>query len=298
MRSAPVSSSRAADLIGLTQLMELSCGVPEVLVGLLDGPVSLDHPDLASTNIREAPGTMGGRCSQDSSAACRHGTFAAGILGARRGSSAPGICPGCTLLVRPIFRETLRDNGTMPSVTPEELAEATIECVDAGAWVLNLSAAFAQPSTMSERPLEEALDYAARRRVVVVAAAGNQGALGSSAITRHPWVIPVVGCDLYGRPTVESNLGSSVGKRGVMAPGEGITSLGANGEPLPLGGTSVAAPFVTGTIALLWSIFPTASATEVKSALMGGLYPRRRTSVVPPLLDAWAAYGTLARVGS
>ena len=44
MRSAPVSI-RAADLIGLTQLMELSSGVPEVLVGLLDGPVSLDHPE-------------------------------------------------------------------------------------------------------------------------------------------------------------------------------------------------------------------------------------------------------------
>ena len=49
----------------------------------------------------------------------------------------------------------------------------------------------------------------------MVAAAGNQGTLGSSAITRHPWVIPVVACDLRGRPMNESNLGSSIGRRGL-----------------------------------------------------------------------------------
>jgi subtilisin family serine protease len=186
----------------------------------------------------------------------------------------------------------------MPSVGPGELAEAIVECVDAGARVLNVSAAFDQPSTTGWRSLEEALDYAARRGTIVVAAAGNQGTLGTSAITRHPWVIPVVGCDLRGWPLGESNLGSSIGRRGLMAPGEDVTSLGAEGESLKLGGTSVAAPFVTGTVALLWSEFPTASAVEVKSALTGGGYGRRRTSVVPPLLDAEDAYGAMVRTNS
>jgi len=275
--------------------MELGGGALEVAVGLLDGPVALDNPDLTAANIREVPGARGANCSQTNNAACLHGTFVAGILCARRGSPAPAICPGCTLLVRPIFEETVPDNGTVPSVTPDELAEATVECIDAGARVLNLSAAFAQFSTKGGRPLEEALDYAVKRGVIVVAAAGNLGVLGSSVVTRHPWVMPVVGGDLYGRPTKESNLGSAVGKRGLMAPGEGVTSLGAEGESLTLGGTSVAAPFVTGTIALLWSMFPTASATEVKHAVtMGAYYGRRRTTVVPPLLDAWAGYQTMA----
>jgi subtilisin family serine protease len=83
-----------------------------------------------------------------------------------------------------------------------------------------------------------------------------------------------------------------------MAPGEGITSLGTGGSPLTLGGTSVAVPFVTGTIALLWSEFPDASAVEVRSAVTGGGYTRRRTTVVPPLLDAWAAYEAMAKVRS
>ena len=85
-----------------------------------------------------------------------------------------------------------------------------------------------------------------------------------------------------------SNLGSSIARRGLMAPGDAVTSLGTNGQPVTSGGTSAAAPFVTGAIALLWSMFPEASAAEVKSAVTrAGV---RRATVVPPLLDAWAAY--------
>src|SRR5205085_7707200 len=106
-----------------------------------------------------------------------------------------------------------------------------------------------------------------RRGVIVVAAAGNQGTLGSSLITRHQWVIPVVACDDLGRPISQSNMGSSIGRRGLSAPGRAVISLGTNGKPLTLGGTSIATPFVTGAIALLWSEFPAASASPVKLAV-------------------------------
>ena len=140
--------------------------------------------------------------------------------------------------------------------------------------------------------LDEALNHALVRGVLIVAAAGNQGTLGSSAITRHPWVIPVVACDMRGRPLNESNLGGSIGRRGLSAPGDGITSLGSDGKLLSLSGTSVAVPFVTGTIALLWSQFPSLSATQIKLALTQGS-TRQRPSVVPPLLDAEAAHHIL-----
>ena len=285
---------RPLDLVKLTALMELTSGKPEIKVGLIDGPVAIDHNDLTDGNIREIRGRLPGRCTQPNDAACIHGTFVAGILCAKRGSVAPAICPDCTLLVRPIFAEIASDNRQMPSATPGELATAIIETVDAGARVLNLSAALAQPSSKAQREVEEALDYAARRGVIAVAAAGNQGTLGSSAITRHPWVISVVACDLRGRPMGESNLGSSIGRRGLSAPGEDIISLGAAGNPLTLGGTSAAAPFVTGAIALLWSEFPTATATAVRYAVIQAGAPRRPT-VVPRLLDAWAAYQVLMK---
>jgi subtilisin family serine protease len=180
----------------------------------------------------------------------------------------------------------------MPSATPLELASAIIECIDVGTRVINLSLALARPSTKGEQALEEVLNHAVRRGVIVVAAAGNQGTLGSSAITRHPWVIPVVACNLAGRPMNESNLGSSIGRRGLCAPGDGITSLSAEGQPLTLGGTSVAVPFVTGAIALLWSELPAATAAQIKLAIFQAS-ALRRASVVPPLLDAAMAYQSL-----
>jgi len=282
------------DLVRLTPLIDRTRGRPEVTIGLIDGPVVMNHPELANQHVREIPGNGSGACTQADSTACLHGTFVAGILSAKRGSVAPAICSNCTLLVRPIFAETAAANGEMPSAMPEELAQAILDCIDAGARVLNVSAAVAQLSTKSEHALEDALDQAARRGVIVIAAAGNQGTLGSTAITRHAWVIPVVGYDLQGRPMNHSNLGSSIGRRGLGAPGDRITSIGMNGRPLTLGGTSAAAPFVTGAIALLWSEFPTATATEVKFAATQA-YTRRRTTVVPPLLDAWAAYQTIRR---
>ncbi len=155
-----------------------------------------------------------------------------------------------------------------------------------------MSLALAQPSTRGEEALEEALNQAVRRGVLVVAAAGNQGTLGSSAITRHPWVIPIVACDLRGRPINESNLGSSIGRWGLSAPGDSITSLGSEGQSFTFGVTSVAVPFLTGAIALLWSEFPTATAAQIKLAVTQATIPRR-SSVVPPLLNATAAYQIL-----
>ena len=277
------------DLVRLRPLIERTSGRPEVRIGLIDGPVMTNHPELSNQRVGAVHENGSAACTQANSAACLHGTFVAGILSAKRGSLAPAICPDCTLLVRPIFAETTAANGEMPSATPEELAQAVLDCIDAGARVLNVSAALANASLQSERALQAALDRAAKRRVIVIVAAGNQGTLGSTAITRHPWVIPVVAFDLQGKPMGHSNLGNSIGRRGLGAPGDRITSLGAESKALTLTGTSAAAPFVTGTIALLWSEFPAATAAEIRFSVTQA-YAQRRTTVVPPLLNAWAAY--------
>jgi subtilisin family serine protease len=281
------------EFVKLDRLMERSSGRSQVAIGLIDGPVAMHHPDISGANIREVLGQHSASCSLASSVACIHGTFVAGMLCARRGSSAPAICPDCTLLVRPIFTETPAADAQMPSATPEELATAITNVIGAGANVVNLSAALTHPSR-GEHQLEQALDYAAQRGVLVVAAAGNQGTVGSSSITRHPWVIPVIACDLQGRPTAESNLGSSIGRWGLAAPGQDIVSLGGGSQPQTSSGTSAAAPFVTGAIALLWSEFPTATAAQIKVAVtQAGKSPRR--TIAPPLLDAWAAYEAMSR---
>lgn len=291
MGEALVNSTAAAlELVGLEPVMALSVGSPEIRIGLVDGPVAIDHPDLAGANIRPIEGAAAA-CSTSRSSACVHGTFVAGILAARRGSPAPAICPGCTLLVRPIFREAGADGI---SASPGDVAQAIGECVSAGARIVNLSAATVEPTTRAERSLRLALDHAARRGTLVVAAAGNQATLGSSEITRHPAVIPVVAYTLDGRPMQQSNFGRSLGRWGLGAPGEGIVSLAAEGLPAPRAGTSFAAAFVTGAVALLWSLFPTADTGLLRQAFS----PPRRSSVIPPLMNARAAYSTLAASSS
>jgi subtilisin family serine protease len=279
-------------LVKLTALMERTTGRAEVKIGVIDGPVLTRHPDLTSDHLHDMSGSQGAACTHVESMACLHGTFVIGILAAKRNSRAPGICPNCTVLIRPVFADSRSGGENMPSTTPHELAAAMRECIDGGARVLNLSLALTEHSTAGNHELEEALDQSVRRGVIVVAAAGNQGTLGSSTITRHPWVIPVVACDLRGQPIRESNLGRSIGRRGLTAPGDGITSLGPDGGSLTLGGTSVAVPFVTGAIALLSSEFPSVSAAEIRLAVTRASV--RRASVVPPLLDASAAYHELS----
>jgi subtilisin family serine protease len=257
-----------------------------VRIGLIDGPVVTGLPEFAGALFEKT--ALVGVCAQTDSAACRHGTFVASMLAASRQSTAPAICPGCTFVLRPIFPED-QVFATMPTATPRTLAAAIDDCIDAGAQVINMSAATSRPSPNAEPVLRDALDRAARFGVIVVAAAGNQGTLGGSAITRHSWVIPVVACDARNYPLSYSNLGRSIGSSGLSAPGEGIVSLGPDGRMVTMEGTSVAAPFVTGAIALLWSAFPRASAGLIRAAIL----PARRPGVVPPLLDASVAYQAL-----
>ena len=276
-------------LVGLPSLMAVTSGRAEIVIGLIDGPVAVDHPDLAAARIRAVAGSVGACTLANPS--CTHGTFVAGVLAARRGTEVPAICPGCTVLVRPIFVEPAPGSSAMPTATATELAQAILECIDGGARLLNISAALTHADAQGERQLTEALDLASRRGVLVVVAAGNHGVVGSSVITRHRWVVPVVAYARSGRPLAGSNLGRSIGRNGVGAPGEGVASLTPAGGTVRLSGTSAAAPFVTGAAALLWSQFPTAPAASVRLALTRPVSrPRQAT---PPLMNAWAAYQTM-----
>jgi subtilisin family serine protease len=260
---------------------------------MIDGPVALDHPDLEISGVRVLPGSVGSANKTSDSAARRHGTFVAGLLHAKRASAAPGICPGCTLLVRSIYAEARSEApfSGPPTASSADVATAILEAIDAGARIVNLSLAPAALDPGGDHAIAQALDAAAWRGVLVVAASGNQGLLGSSAITRHPWVIPVAACDAQGRLLGSSNLGASLGRRGLAAPGANIESLAANGGTASFSGTSAATPFVAGALALLWSVFPTATAAGLRTAILGDS-PRR--SVVPPSLDASAAFRALA----
>jgi hypothetical protein len=281
-------------LVKLTSLCARTRGRADVAIALVDGPVAADGPAFAAARVREIGGRGGAACARGDSLACQHGTFVAAMLVAARDSGAPGIAPDCTLLVRPIFSEGAGADG-MPSTTPDELAAAIRDALAAGARIINLSLALVDAGGAAAGALGAALDEAEARGVLVVAATGNRGAVGGSALTRHPAVVPVGACDPDGRPMPETDLARSIGERGLLAPGDRVTSLGGDGRPATRGGSSVAAPFVSGAAALLWSLFPNARARELRRALLGAARPRQ---LVPPLFDAEAAYRILSKTGA
>src|SRR5919106_2310814 len=201
--------------VKLDSLMAISSGAPEVVIGLIDGPIDFTHSAFQDANITTVKHSQYAACKSAGSIACMHGTFIAGMLCAKRGLSAPAICPDCRLLLYPIFSEEKEDLDTnrnasllVPSTTPKKLSNAIIETVDAGAKIINISAGLSTSSLVAYRELEEAYDYAMRNGVVVVAAAGNQGNIGSYlSVLSHKWVIPVAACDEHGRLDPMSNFG-------------------------------------------------------------------------------------------
>ena len=279
---------------GLQSLMNVSTGDPDVVIGIIDGPVDLNHSALQTSNIKTVRNSQVGACKNATSIACSHGTFIAGILCARRGLPAPAICPNCKIILNPIFRESdnIIEKGMMiPTATAEELSNAIIETVDAGARIINLSLSLSTSSLTMYDTLQQAYDYSLHKGVIIVVAAGNYGYIGNISLINHKWLIPVAACSEDGRLDPSSNFGASIGKRGVMAPGVNITSTVPGGRYIQMSGTSVATPFVTGTLALLWSIFPQAAAHDLVRSLISKKI--RNRTIIPRLLNAHEAYQRL-----
>lgn len=277
--------------INIKSLMESTSGSPEIVIGIIDGPVDSSHPDLKNARLKAISSTSPVRCIDLHSRACMHGTFVAGIICGRRGSHALAISPNCSVLVRPIFSEETFWGKNYPRVPPEQLAFAIVETVDAGARIINLSMGLSATHLLNNRELKDSFDYAFQKGALLIAASGNQGKIGHIPLFNHPWVIPVVACDSYGHFEKSSNIGPSVGRRGIMAPGVGVISVCSYGRYLKMSGTSVAAPFVTGTAALLWSLFPEATALELRRAILLAGTPRK--GLIPPLLNAEASLSVL-----
>jgi subtilisin family serine protease len=281
---------------GLDEVMALGEGGPALAVAVLDGPVAVDHPALAGAALSVA-GDAAIACVVAGGAGCGHGTAVAGMLAAGRETPARGICAGVRVIVRPIFGD-----DQPARAEPAVLAQAIVEAIDAGAWIVNVSAAFSGAVPIGDRGLRAALDLAARRGVIVVAAAGNEGRVGGSPLVSHPWVIAVAACDTEGRPLAGTNLGASIARGGLCAPAVGVVALAAGGGYGPFGGSSAAAPQVSGAIALAWSASPASTGAEIRAAVHASAAASRRglglaRGIAPPLLDAPAVYDHATRRG-
>ncbi|MCC7167305.1 MAG: S8 family serine peptidase [Rhodospirillales bacterium] len=273
--------------VGLEGIRARTAGNEAILIGIIDGPVERAHPALRGARFLGSPNVAAGSCAKVPQAACRHGTFVSGLLAATGDDGFAGLCPGCRFLNWPVFSDQVTG---IPRIEPETLAAAIEGCIDQGAGIINLSLCWDRLEGLRDGGLGAALDRAAERGVLVVAAAGNQSTLGSSNITGHPWVIPVVGGKGAGAPLINATLAPSVASGGVMAPGLGVAAPMAGGGIGTFSGSSAAVPFVTAALALLWSLMPKARARELRWAVA---QPRLASSLLPPWLDANRAWGRL-----
>lgn len=276
----------------------------EVTVAVLDTGADLGHPDLAPNlwvNPREIPGN--GRDDDangyvddvhgadvingdgDPRDDHGHGTHVAGIVAARGGNGigATGVAWRARLMVVKVLdRGAGGDTGGV--------ARGVDYAVAHGARIINLSLAGAMPSPVLDRALERARDAG----VLVVAAAGNfrsDVAVSPAYPAASPYdnVVSVAASDATGALAAISNFGAPVD---LAAPGDIILATALGGGYEWRTGTSMAAPMVAGTAALVASAAPWADHRALRDALLGGA---RRTAL-PIGGGALDAAGALRRV--
>ena len=274
----------------------LPAAASRVIVAVIDTGVDLTHPDLyGAAWLNQAALKKTGKLEKDKAGYIGdltgwnfvdnnadvtdkngHGTVVAGIIAAMSGNGIgiAGIDPWAKIMAL----KAMEVDGKGGSAN---VSRAIIYAVDHGARVINLSVGGKRLSLAEQK----ALDYAAAKNVVVVAASGNEGvdtAGFSPAGLRHALTVAAVDPDLK-RPTF-SNWGANVA---LAAPGVDILSLRARqtdllifarkdykpgtavvkGSYYRVTGSSFAAPMVSGAAALLLSVRPELTAVQVARIL-------------------------------
>lgn len=231
----------------------------QVTVAVLDTGVDYTHPDLANrVDVQNGYNYIDGNFDvMDDDG---HGTHVAGIIAAELNSiGIAGVSGDANVKILPLKVLDDQGNGTMYDVS-----FAIMDAVDKGADVINLSLS-GERGREEPKMLQEAIAYALEHDVVVVAAAGNDGdRVGRYVPASIPGVIAVSAVDEELELVKFSNYGSEIA---LTAPGEEILSTYLHGRYVYASGTSQAAPFVSGTIALMKAAEPQLSVQDIEERL-------------------------------
>lgn len=215
---------------------EYTTGSPAVILAILDSGIDLTHADLIGRYSAGYDFVENDSVPQDENG---HGTIVTGIAAAHTNNGVGVAGVNWNAQIMPIRVLDAKGNGSFANV-----AQAIIWATDQGARVINMSFGGSQYSSV----LEDAVDYAVNRGVILVAATGNTGANTVLYPAAFPGVVGVGATDQNNRLAWFSNTGAEVD---VVAPGVSIYGLGlANGYTIK-SGTSMSAPQVAGFAALL-----------------------------------------------
>jgi len=212
-----------------------------------------------------------------------HGTHVAGIIAANRDNNigVNGITQAELLIIRAVPNGDERD---------KDVANAIRYAVDNGADVINMS--FGKSYSPELFYVQQAIEYAALNEVLMVHAAGNDGANIDSVAnypspiisdgSSSPYLITVGASGWQGVNELAASF-SNYGRSTVdlFAPGVDIYSTTPNQEYELSNGTSMAAPVVSGVIALLMQYFPEYSPLEIKDIIVSSVVKTDEQILLP-----------------
>ncbi|HTU16932.1 MAG TPA: S8 family serine peptidase, partial [Gemmataceae bacterium] len=184
--------------------------------------------------------------------ASRHGTHVASVIFGRHDGLVPGVAPRCRGILLPIFR-SLGEQSFQPC-SQLDLARAITQAVQQGAHVVNISGGQFSPSGTAHPLLADVVRDCARRGVLIVAAAGNDGCACLHIPAALDSVLAVGAMDARGEPLDSSNWGGPYGIQGILAPGVDILGAQPGGGTARATGTSYATALISGVAALLVSL--------------------------------------------
>ena len=282
-----------ADIDG-PEAWDITTGSSGVVVGVIDSGTDINHVDLAA-NIWQNPGEVGGTPGvdddnngyiddfngwdfvdndNDPSGTGDHGTHTAGTIGAvgNNSTGVVGVNWDVSLMA-------LRGVGGETSAVIEAIAYANTMKKDYGINVVATNNSWSGGDVYTNATMQDAIADADDEGILFISSAGNGGGTiyndndGDYPLfpASYPYdnVISVAATDRF------DNLwgGSNIGWRSVhlAAPGSAILSTFSGNSYGTLTGTSMSTPQVTGVAALIAAADPTATAAEIKAAIMDGV---------------------------
>lgn len=260
--------------INAPQAWGITRGSEKITVAIVDNGFNLKHPELASKVVN--PYNVWKHSSEVFPQEIDHGTHVAGIALAiaDNGKGTSGIAPNCKFM--PV--QVANENGIM---TTTSVLDGILYSLYQGADVINVSLG-GQFSGLSQYPESEQqklinnhfkeeerlwrriMRIAANHNATLVVAAGNDNVLaGIDALQRPELFITVSAVDRNNRNLNKAQFSNYGTYSTISAPGVEIYSTVGKNDYAVMDGTSMAAPIVSGAIALMKSINETITTKQI-----------------------------------